>query len=129
MTNVIRSEVGFMDLSEIASAMIKDRREHQNNAFRIMEDCWNSSKSCSGKVKIDGNVLFDVESKDKLQYIPYYKTIGMVYILQPGKKLLTLLSCIRVYLSLIEFLSNVCICFFNAQSKYDFYRISLDNMP
>ena len=92
MTNVIRSEVGFMDLSEIATAMIKDRREHQNNAIRIMEDCWNSSKSCSGKVKIDGNVLFDVESKEKLQYIAYFKTIGMVYILQPGKKLLTLLS-------------------------------------
>ena len=75
-----------MDLSEIATALIKDRREHHNNAFQIMEDCWNSSKSCAGKVKIDGNVLFDVESKDKLQYVAYFKTIGMVYILQPGKK-------------------------------------------
>ena len=74
-----------MDLSVIATAMIKDRREHQNNASQIMKDCWKSSKSCSGKVKIDGNVLFDVESKDKLQYIAYFTTIGMVYILQPGK--------------------------------------------
>ena len=74
-----------MNIPEITSELIDDRQENQNNEERILEKCWKASDACIAKVKIDGHVLFEVESEDKLQYKAYMETIGMVYTLQPGR--------------------------------------------
>ena len=81
---MVRSEVGYMDLPDITSSMIKDHQQGKNNELQILQECWKSAESCSGKVTIDGNVIFHVESEDKLQYRAYHENVGMVYTLQPG---------------------------------------------
>ena len=75
-----------MNIPEITSELIDDRQENhdENNEVSILDKCWKASDACIAKVKIDGHVLFDIESEDKLQYKAYFAPIGMVYTLQPG---------------------------------------------
>ena len=74
-----------MNIPQITSELIDDRQGNQNNEMSILDKCWKANDACVAKVKIDGHVLFEIESEDKLQYKAYMETIGMVYTLQPGR--------------------------------------------
>ena len=74
-----------MNIPKITSELIDDRQGNQNNEMSILDKCWKANDACIAKVKIDGHVLFEIESEDKLQYKAYMETIGMVYTLQPGR--------------------------------------------
>ena len=73
-----------MNIPQITSELIDDRQGNQNNEMSILDKCWKANDACIAKVTIDGHVLFEIESEDKLQYKAYMETIGMVYTLQPG---------------------------------------------
>ena len=79
-----------MDLPTIASSLINNTFEKSQSELGILDKCWRSGDTCTANVLIDGHVIFNLESKSKLQYTASYKKIGMIYVLQPGKTVLSL---------------------------------------
>ena len=79
-----------MDLTEVASSLIDPNVIKKKNELNVLESCWKLGDSCKAKVTIDGHVIFNLDSKSKLQYTASYKTIGMIYALRPGKIFISL---------------------------------------
>ena len=79
-----------MDLTEVTASLIDPSVMKDQNELGLLQSCWQLGESCKAKVIIDGHVLFNVDSKSKLQYTASYKIIGMIYALRPGKIFMSL---------------------------------------
>ena len=79
-----------MDLPNVASSLVNNSIDHSQSELGILASCWRSGDTCTANVLINGHVIFNLESKSKLQYTASYKTIGMIYGLTPGKIVISL---------------------------------------
>ena len=79
-----------MDLPEVTALVIDPSVIKYKKELDVLHSCWELGESCKARVTIDGHVVFNIDSKSKLQYTASYKTIGMIYALRPGKRFIPL---------------------------------------